>query len=230
MKRNFGTGKKLLVAAVLLSVNLVIQLFTVAETVDSTNGVLMSVAGATQATSYIITAASMIIVLQEFFQIKKKMRGLLALNALLERKPSPIVLDTEPVELDEQEPIDVPPTDEENNSLDSIVLDEDAEFDSLLDELDEEERAFDDIPGNPSLPIMDESLLTRYSTTKLKIDDETGDVEPLLDDSGLQDLIEQADLAVEEDKQLAKIVAESEIIQTLNELETIVQELKAKQN
>ena len=230
MKRNFGTGKKLLVAAVLLSVNLVIQLFTVAETVDSTNGVLMSVAGATQATSYIITAASMIIVLQEFFQIKKKMRGLLALNALLERKPSPIVLDTEPVELDEQEPIDVPPTDEENNSLDSIVLDEDAEFDSLLDELDEEERAFDDIPGNPSLPIMDKSLLTRYSTTKLKIDDETGDVEPLLDDSGLQDLIEQADLAVEEDKQLAKIVAESEIIQTLNELETIVQELKAKQN
>jgi len=226
VKRNFETGKKLLVAAVLLSVNLVIQLFTVAETVDITEGISFSSSSLTMTLSYALTAVSMIFVLQEFFQIKKKMKGLLALNALLERKPTPSIITPDTIE---HESLDPESQEAEGDPIENLVLDDDAEFDSLLDEMDDEEAAFDDIPGNPSIPL-DEDIMDRYKTTTLKIDDETGEVEPMMDDGGLQDLIEQADLAVEEDKQLAKIVAESEIIQTLNELETIVQELKAKQN
>lgn len=234
MKRNFDTGKKLLVAAILLSVNLVIQLFAVAETVDITDGVHFLGSSLTNTVSYLLTAVSMIIVLQEFFQIKTKMRGLMALNTLLERTPRPTTVTSGIVELEilksplmigDQDSLETVIT--ENDPQTGLVIDDESEFDSLLDELDEEED-FDDALGNPSLPPLGDDIMNRYRTTKLKIDDETGEVEPLMDDGGLQDLIEQADLATEEEQHLAKIVAESEIIQTLNELESIVQELKAK--
>lgn len=232
IKRNFDTGKLLLVAALLLSLNLIIQLFTVADSVDLSNGLKFSGMGATMTASYLLTAVSMIIVLKEFFRTKIKIKGLLVLNQHLERNPVSLVegpLETvlgESITITEEDgsPLNVP---DETDPLDELVVDEDAEFDSLLDELDEEE-AFDDSPGNPSLPPLDEEIINRYKTTKIKIDDETGDVEPVFDDGGLQDLIEQADMSTEDDKQLAKIMAESEIIQTLNELEGIVQELKAK--
>ncbi len=234
MKRNFDTGKKLLVAAILLSVNLVIQLFAVAETVDITDGVHFLGSSLTNTVSYILTAVSMIIVLQEFFQIKTKMRGLMALNTLLEKTPRPTTV-TSGIEKPEilKSPLMIGAKDSletvisENDTQTGLVIDDESEFDSLLDELDKED-AFDEVPGNPSLPPLGDDIMNRYRTTKLKIDDETGEVEPLMDDGGLQDLIEQADLATEEEQQLAKIVAESEIIQTLNELESIVQELKAK--
>lgn len=225
VKRNFDAGKQLLVAVLLLSINLVIQLFAVADTVDISNGVQFTGMGVNMAISYLLTAVCMIIVLQEFFQIKTKMRGLLALNALLDRTPSPIVKNSETSTLEEANETQ---TIETVDPLSELVIDDDEDFDSLLDELEDENEFVDtDEEGVPSVPI-DEDIMSRYRTTKLKIDDETGEMEPIIDDGGLQDLIEQADLATDEELQLAKIVAESEIIQTLNELEGIVQELKAK--
>ena len=228
VKRNFDAGKQLLVAVLLLSINLVIQLFAVADTVDMSNGVQFTGMGVNMAISYLLTATCMIIVLQEFFQIKTKMRGLLALNALLDRTPKPVVTKTVKEEsLVDQETSETPVVDEED-PLEELVIDDDEEFDSLLDELDDEDEFVDtELEGVPSVPI-DDDIMSKYRTAKLKIDDETGEVEPLIDEGGLQDLIEQADLATEEELQLAKIVEESEIIQTLNELEDIVEELKAK--
>ncbi len=228
VKRNFDAGKQLLVAVLLLSINLVIQLFAVADTVDMSNGVQFTGMGVNMAISYLLTAVCMIIVLQEFFQIKTKMRGLLALNALLDRYPTrPDNETVEEASSPDQERTETPVVDKED-PLEDLVLDDDEEFDSLLDELDDETE-FDDVDSEvvPSVPLEDD-IMSKYRTSKLKIDDETGEMEPLIDEGGLQDLIEQADLATEEELQLAKIVAESEIIQTLNELEDIVQELKAK--
>jgi hypothetical protein len=232
VKRNFDTGKLLLVAVLLLSINLVVQIFAVAETVEFDNGVQLSWLGASTAASYVLTSVSMIIVLQEFFQVKTKLRGLMALNALLE-KPNTQPVQEAPLE-EEVEEIPISESEEavkEEQSEDSledllVEVDEDEEFDSLLEELEDE---MDDSALMPSIPI-DEDLVQRYKTTKVKIDEETGEIEPIIDDGGLQELIEQADLASDEEQQLAKIVAESEIIQTLNELESIVKELKAKQS
>lgn len=227
VKRNFETGKLLLVAALLLSVNLIVQLFNLAGSLDVSNGISLSGEAIVSVTSYLLTAVSMIIVLQEFFQIKTKMKGLLALNALMERNPVPNHVSVD-IQVDETSSL---VTEEQvEKPFDEIVVDDESEFDDLLNELEGEELDETEEDATTETPELseDEEIMARYKTTKIKIDEETGEAEPLIDEGGLQDLIEQADLATEEAEQLAKIVAESEIIQTLNELETIVQELKAK--
>ena len=233
VKRNFDLGKQLLVAVLLLSINLVIQLFGVADNVDLKDGMPFTWMGASMTVSYVLTAVSMIIVLQEFFQIKTKMRGLLALNALLEKTPE-APEEKEPLENEPVQSVEDEAEESTDDPLEELLVDEEEEFDNLLDELDDDmddslDEEFEESGIVPSLPV-DEDIMQRYKTTKIKIDDETGEMEPIIDDGGLQELIEQADLATDEEQQLAKIVADSEIIQTLNELEGIVKELKAKQS
>jgi hypothetical protein len=237
VKRNIDTGKLLIVGVVLLSLSLMVQLFAVGETITFDEGFNFSWLGASIATSYVLSSVSMIIVLQEFFQVKRKLRGMLALNVLLE-KPGvepvlpeliePKVEKVQLIELEEEseEPLKEPIEETIEDPLEELLVDPDAEFDSLLEDLDDE---MDEPDVLPSIPI-DEDIVQRYKTTKVKIDEETGEMEPIIDDGGLQELIAQADLASDEEQQLAKIVAESEIIQTLNELETIVKELKARQS
>lgn len=227
VKKNFESGKPLLAAVVLLSINLVIQLVSVADNIDLSNGLHLSGMAVSMTVSYLLTAISMIIVLQEFFQVKTKMRGLVALSQLLGKTPQPETREMLSLsEVETEEPV-------EEDLFGSLDIDEDSEFDDLLDELDADNESTNEVESDEEQPETsetseDEDIMARYKTTKIKIDDDTGEIEPLIDEGGLQDLIEQADLATEEAEQLAKIVAESEIIQTLNELETIVQEMKTK--
>ncbi len=232
MKRNFETGKLLLVATLLLSLNLVIQLFSVAESIDLSSGISISGMGVNLTASYLLTATSMIIVVHEFFQVKTKMRGLMALNALLERVPVPDMTAEGPVDEISGPVIQSKQVDDDDLLEELVIEDDEDDFDSLLDEFSDEteEDALGEESGLVAIVDEDEEIMSKYKTQRIKIDEETGEVEPMLDDGGLQELIEQADLATDEAQQLAKIVAESEIIQTLNELEVIVQELKAKKS
>ena len=83
LKRKFEPGSLLLVATLLLSLTLVSQLFVMSESLDFSNGFKFSGVDLTLAASYVFTAVSMVIVINEFFQFKTKMKGLLTLNHMM---------------------------------------------------------------------------------------------------------------------------------------------------
>ena len=91
-------------------------------------------------------------------------------------------------------------------------IDEDMEFESLLDtEFKEKE------------PI-DSDTLAKYKTTKVKLEEETSKLEPILEEGALQNLF----MDMEEVSEMDRMLAESEVIATLVELEELVEELKLK--
>jgi hypothetical protein len=234
VKKNFETGKLLLVATLLLSLNLVLQLFAVADTLDLSNGLELSGLGLTLTASYILTAVSMIIVLQEFFQVKTKIKGLIELNSVLNRTDES-VQDKEVNAITSLVSSDVPTViNMADEVFDDIELDENEEFEKLLDdELDddlenEEENKSVQEPGLD--PVTLDLALGKYKTRKLKFNEETGEMEPVIDDGALQDLLDQAAIESDESEQLAKLMEDSEVIKTLHELEDIVEELKNKKS
>jgi hypothetical protein len=234
VKKNFEVGKLLLVATLLLSLNLVLQLFAVADTLDLSNGLELSGLGLTLTASYILTSVSMIIVLQEFFQVKTKIKGLIELNLVPIRTDESV----QNIEVDAITSLDIPnvPTvnDVEDEVFDDVELDEYEEFEKLLDEeLDddlENEEEKDSIQEPEVDSVTLDLALGKYKTKKLKFNEETGEMEPVMDDGSFQDLLEQAATESDASEQLAKLMEDSEVIQTLHELEEIVEELKNKKS
>ena len=198
-------------ATLLLSLTLVSQLFVMSDSMDFSNGLKFSGMELSLAVSYVFTSVSMVIVINEFFQVKTKIKGLLALNQILSNK-TPIVeqelFSPEPIPdsiLVSQEP--VLEVEEEKEEID-----EDLEFESLLEtEFKEKE------------PI-DSDTLDKYKTTKVKLEEETNKLEPILKEGALQNLFTE----IEEEAEMNRLLAESEVIATLVELEELVEELKQK--
>jgi len=93
-----------------------------------------------------------------------------------------------------------------------VRLDEDIEFEQLL------EDEFDD----PS--IENSEAIGKYKTTKIKIDESSGNVEPLIEEGELQGVFD----AIDEESEMDRLLAESEVIATLSELQELVKELKQK--
>jgi len=208
LKRNFEPGRLLLVATLLMSLTLISQLYVISESVDLSNGLQFTGVEICLAASYFFTAFSMVIVINEFFQVKLKMKGLLDLSSLLVSNK---------VRQDNVQPIiDLPVLEE--TPIDDIIedeeqleeLDEESMFEKLLEEEFEEEKPVDED-------------LSKYKTTKIKVAD-TGEIEPLIEEGELKNIFDQ----LEEESEMDRILAESEVIQTLSELEGIVQELKTR--
>ena len=198
-------------ATLLLSMTLISQLYVMSESIDFSNGLQFSGMELSLAASYVFTAFSMIIVINEFFQVKTKMKGLLALNHLMPNESAS--LEQEPLStmsipdilLISQEPIlDVEEEKEE--------IDEDLEFESLLETEFKEKK-----------PVNSDTL-EKYKTTKIKIEEETSKLEPILEEGALQNIFDD----LEEESEMDRLLAESEVIATLAELEELVEELKQK--
>jgi len=234
VKKNFEAGKLLLVVTLLLSLNLMLQLFAVADTLDLSNGLELSGLGLTLVASYILTAVSMIIVLQEFFQVKTKIKGLIELNTVLNRPEESVQGNEMDAITSLDNPDDPAVINVEDEVFDDLELDENEEFERLLDEeLDDD---LENDPENNPVQEPDADSLTldlalgKYKTKKLKFNEETGEMEPVMDDGALQDLLDQASTESDESDQLAKLMEGSEVIQTLHELEDIIEELKSKKS
>ena len=194
----------------LLSLTLISQLYVISESMDVSNGIQLGGVELSLAVSYLFSAISMIIVINEFFQIKTKMKGLLELNHLIDRAP---VVEQEPIATEiipaglmvsqepEFEPVEI-----------SEELDEDQEFENLL------ETEFTE-----SEPV-DGKTLAKYRTTKVKLEEETSKLEPILEEGTLQNMFDD----LEEESEMDRMLAESEVIATLAELEELVEELRQK--
>ena len=219
LKRNFEPGRLLLVATLLLSLTLISQLYVISESMDVSNGIQLGSVELSLAASYVFSSVSMVIVINEFFQIKTKMKGLLELNQLIDRTPvveqESIITEIIPANLlstqePEFEPVEIP---EE--------IDEDQEFENLLEtEFTESEP----VNGKTLAKYRTTKVKLEEETTKEKLEEETGKLEPILEEGALQNMFDD----LEEESEMDRMLAESEVIATLAELEELVEELKLK--
>lgn len=205
MKRNFETGRLLLLATILLSVTLISQLYVISESMDLSNGLQFTGIEISLTVSYLFTAISMLMVINEFFQVKTKMKGLLALTNVLNNMDQ-----SEGVKQNKRVKNEPPRIEIELDELDEEI-DEDLEFENLLKE------ELDESPEKEEGP-------EKYKKTKIKIEEDK-QLEPLIEEAELQGIFDE----IEKESETDRLLAESEVIKTLSELEEIVEQLKSKQ-
>jgi len=243
IRSNFEPGRWLLVSGVILSVVLMLQLYAINETVDvsSIDGMLgENFMGMLLIASYLLTTVAMITVVVEYFSVKKKVDGLLALTQVLniiedlQYPDNPKEIDAEDVQrarpqsssLDEEENLFEPETFKEVKTMDPL--------EKAFDALDDEEEASDKLPD--AVPSGDDG----YKTIEVKImEDETeeeidhpdeseeaSEPEPLPEVNVIEGLAKQ-DVEETEDE-VEVMLQQSEVISTLTELERVVEELRTK--
>ena len=239
IRSNFEPGRWLLVSGVILSVVLMLQLYAINETVDvsSIDSILgENFMGMLLIASYLLTTVAMITVVVEYFSVKKKVDGLLALTQVLniiedlQYPDKPKEIDAEDVQmarpqsssLDEEENLFEPETFKEVKTMDPL--------EQAFDALDDEEEASDKLPE--AVPSGDDG----YKTIELKImeeeidhpdeSEEASEPEPLPEVNVIEGLAKQDVEETEDEVEL--MLQQSEVISTLTELERVVEELKTK--
>jgi len=239
IRSNFEPGRWLLVSGVILSVVLMLQLYAINETVDvsSIDGILgENFMGLLLIASYLLTTVAMITVVVEYFSVKKKVDGLLALTQVLnviedlQYPDKPKEIDAEDVQmarpqsssLDEEENFFEPETFKEVKTMDPL--------EQAFDALDDEEEASDKLPE--AVPSGDDG----YKTIEVRImeeeidhpdeSEEASEPEPLPEVNVIEGLAKQ-DVEETEDE-VEGMLQQSEVISTLTELERVVEELKTK--
>lgn len=243
IRSNFEPGRWLLVSGVILSVVLMLQLYAINETVDVSSIDSMlgeNFMGMLLIASYLLTTVAMITVVVEYFSVKKKVDGLLALTQVLniiedlQYPDKPKEIDAEDVQmarprsssLDEEENLFEPETFKEVKTMDPL--------EQAFDALDDEEGASDKLPE--AVPSGDDG----YKTIELKImeeeteeeidhpdeSEEASEPEPLPEVNVIEGLAKQGVEETEDEVEL--MLQQSEVISTLTELERVVEELKTK--
>jgi hypothetical protein len=234
IRRNFEPGRWLLVSGVMLSVVLMLQLYAINETVDisSIDSLLGdNYVGMLLIASYVLTTVAMVTVVVEYFSVKKKVDGLLALTQVLN-----VIEDLQypgrPGEVDPEEVQMVRPAayglDEEEELYESESLQEIRAMDPMeraYGLLDEEDGAAEE-PGDV-VNLEDEGNKTIEVKT---MEDDADDLEPEEEEpepSPEAGLAEEkaSQMGVEEDE-VEGMLEQSEVISTLSELERVVEELK----
>lgn len=239
IRSNFEPGRWLLVSGVILSVVLMLQLYAINETVDVSS--IDSMLGENfmrmlLIASYLLTTVAMITVVVEYFSVKKKVDGLLALTQVLniiedlQYPDKPKEIDAEDVQmarprsssLDEEENLFEPETFKEVKTMDPL--------EQAFDALDDEEEVSDKLPE--AVPSGDDG----YKTIELKImeeeidhpdeSEEASEPEPLPEVNVIEGLAKQDVEETEDEVEL--MLQQSEVISTLTELERVVEELKTK--
>ena len=209
LKRNFEMGRLLLVVTLLLSMTLISQLYVLSESVDLSDGFQLDGIELSLTASYVLTALSMLIVINEFFQIKTKMKGLLALNQLANQDQKRVNQVIEPIApISGLDQLSLEPKLED---VSEKPISEELEFDRLIeDEFDEEK------------PRLDDSKV-KYKTTKVRLEEESEALEPMIEEGSLQSMFDDV-----EESEMNRLLSQSEVIATLAELEELVEELKHK--
>jgi hypothetical protein len=230
IRKNFEPGRWLLVSGVVLSVVLMLQLYAINETVDisSIDSILGdNYVGMLLIASYVLTTVAMVTVVVEYFSVKKKVDGLLALTQVLN-----VIEDLQyPGRQGEVEPDDVQMVrprsyglDEEEELYESESLQEIRAMDPMERAygLIEDEEEVAEEPGEV-VNLEDEG----YKTIEVKAtEDEVDDLERPEEPEPLPEAGLFEDEDVEEDE-VEGMLEQSEVISTLSELELVVEELKA---
>ena len=206
-------------ATLLLSMTLISQLYVMSESMDFSNGLQLDGVELSLAMSYVFSAISMVIVINEFFQIKTKMKGLLELNQLIDKTP---VVEQVPVST-EIIPVNLMVSQEPAYETVEISeeIDEDQEFENLLETEFTENKSVD---GKTLAKYRTKKVKFQEEMTKEKLEEETSKLEPILEEGALQNMFDD----LEEESEMDRMLAESEVIATLAELEELVEELRLK--
>lgn len=237
IRRNFEPGRWLLVSGIMLSVVLMLQLYAINETVDVSSiesmlgenymGVLLII-------SYLLTTVAMITVLLEYFSVKKKVDGLLALTEVLnliedlQYPAKPRKKDAKEVSMARPQSFNL---DGEQNLFEPEISKTVKTLDTLeqaFAALDDEEGVSDNLPE--AIPSGDDGLKTievkimEDEMDHLDESEEASESEPITEVNGIERLAKQG---VEEDE-VEGMLQQSEVISTLTELERVVKELRIK--
>ena len=237
IRSNFEPGRWLLAAGMILSVALMLQLYAINETVDigspdtlfggDTVGLLLVV-------SYLLTTVAMLAVVSEFFRVRKRIDGLLALTELLDK--------IEELQAPQPPPYMPVPTSSQSAVTPVVqALKVEEEPEKELDELLESEPE-----GEPVLVEKEAALMTVEETSRTAAGDQLGyrKIGVKLDDGAPQpraapadgemdldamdEMAQQRFFDDEVDEAVDVMLKQSEVIATLNELERVVEELKSK--
>jgi hypothetical protein len=243
IRSNFEPGRWLLVSGVMLSVVLMLQLYAINETVDVSSIDSMlgeNFMGLLLIASYLLTTVAMIMVVLEYFSVKKKVDGLLALTEVLNliedlqypAKPREIDAEASTVRpksfnLDEEEDLFEPEIYKEAKTLDTL--------EQAFAALDDEEGVSDKLPeaapsGNDGYKAIEVKMMeddTEKQTDHSEEFEEASEPEPLPEVKIIEGLANQEDEAEIEDE-VEGMLQQSEVISTLTELERVVDELKTK--
>jgi len=233
-------GRKLLVISAILGVVLVLQLYAIYEIVDlnsfadfiSNNfvSVLLIV-------SYLMLTVSMLSIVTEFFKIRKQFDGILSIRSFVEKStsvPFKMQYDESPFgkEPGELVMVEEPPLDL-NDSIEpvhvSIELNPNGLPEQNLVETLSLETGEEDINTGSYLNTLSDS---NYKKLEIKLVDDDGvEIDQELDPEILA-LLEESNLIEPEEtiEEPSVEVPNSEILQTLNELDTVVKELQKRKN
>jgi len=240
IRNNFEPGRWLLAAGLILSVVLMLQLYAINETVDigSLDALFeKNMVGLLLVVSYLLTTVAMLAVVSEFFKVRKRIDGLLALTELLDKiedlqapqapRPAPLPAST---------PLEDPPV------VQAIKLEEESpeeELDEMLKDGPVEEPEIIEKEAAPAAgieaegKIIAEKTQTGYRKIEVKLDDgspqpRTAIAEEEIDFDAVDEMAQQRFLDDDVDEAVNVMLKQSEVLSTLNELERVVEELKSK--
>lgn len=237
----YEPGRWLLVAGVTLSIVLMLQLYTINETVDVTSVDALlgrNMAGLMLVASYLLTTVAMLIVVSEFFQTRKRIEGLMALTDLIDRVEE-LQAGLAPPRGASRVAAPEPPPMPAAQVVTQVVA-------SAKDQPPEAAVPQREAPSAPAPePIKQLNVAAppaetkgdsqSYKTIEVKLDgDAQPDAEPQQEEEELD--FEKMDSASQtrflglddEQEKVNEMLKHSEVIATLNELERVVAELKAK--
>jgi hypothetical protein len=236
IRRNFEPGRWLLVSGVMLSVVLMLQLYAINETVDisSIDSIIGdNYMGLLLIASYLLTTVSMVTVVVEYFSVRKKVDGLLALTEVLN-----VIEDLQyPVRPIDVEGDDAQLTRHQAQDLDNDFFEpEPLKEVSAMSPLEQAYAALDDGERvSEEAPEAVASGDNEYKTLEVKLmeDDVDGsdDYEEASEPEPLPEVdVSEGPAEQEEDVeiQVEGMLQESEVISTLSELERVVDELRIK--
>ncbi len=239
IRSNFKPGRWLLVSGVMLSVVLMLQLYAINETVDVSSIDSMlgeNLTGLLLIASYLLTTVAMITVVLEYFSVKKKVDGLLALTEVLnliedlQYPAKPRKIDAEDAQMARPQSFSL---DEEEALFEPEILREVKTMDPMeqaFAALDDEEGVSDKVPE--TIPSGDDG----YNTIEVKMmedemdhldeSEESSESEPLPEINVIEGLAKKG--AEETEDEVEGMLQQSEVISTLTELERVVEELRTK--
>jgi hypothetical protein len=236
IRRVYEPGRWLLVAGVILSVVLMLQLYAINETVDigSIDTLLgRNMTGLMLVVSYLLTTMAMLVVVSEYFQTKKRMDGLFALTDLLDRlqelqaagppraPAQTTVAETMPSKAPQKvvEPlVDAPEELTTPEQTPPAAMEAEAQTgpatDSAVAELKKDGVSY-------------KTIEVKVNADEAPLSEEPKEEE--LDFDEIDELSQQRFLNADEDEEkVDELLKHSEVISTLNELERVVEELKSK--
>lgn len=226
----FSQSKYLLLAVGLLIFVLVVQLYAITLTVNAENFISFfkdNAIGATLAVSYFMVSVSLLFVLIEFFNIKRRIRGLIALRNLTPTGPitisKPLVLSVEDDIDASYEEIHVQEEHEETPEADTSGSDEGLDLIAAALSSDDHDNAEDENGGYQKIEITlpkSPSYEPEEEEPKEEPVDKLVKEEPFKVSTGKKEEVHEIEIPNWYDQ--------SEILQTLEEMKNVVTELKER--